>query len=42
MEKVIRDRLKAIGGKWDPQEKYWRVRYGSIRGTDLEERIIED
>jgi len=41
-EKALRDRLKAVGGRWDPQEKLWVVQYGSIRGTELEERIIRD
>jgi len=41
-EKALRDRLKAVGGRWDPQEKVWLVPYGSIRGTDLEERILKD
>lgn len=38
-DKTLRDRLKAVGGKWDPDEKLWLVPYGAIRGTDLEERI---
>jgi len=41
-EKSLRERLKAAGGRWDPQEKLWLVRYGSIRGTELEERILKD
>ena len=41
-ERALRDRLKAAGGRWDPQEKLWLVRYGSIRGTELEERILSD
>lgn len=42
-EKALRDRLKAAGGKWDPQKKLWRVPYGAIRGdTELEERILKD
>jgi hypothetical protein len=41
-EKGLRDRLKAAGGRWDPQEKLWLVRYGAVRGTDLEERILAD
>lgn len=40
-EKNLRDKLKAAGGRWDPLEKVWLVPYGSIRGTGLEERIIE-
>jgi hypothetical protein len=38
-EKALQNRLKAAGGKWDPEEKFWFVHYGAIRGTDLEERI---
>lgn len=42
-EKTLRDRLKAAGGRWDPEEKLWRVRFGSIRGdSELEERILKD
>jgi hypothetical protein len=41
-EKGLRDRLKDAGGRWDPQEKLWLVRYGAIRGTELEERILAD
>jgi hypothetical protein len=37
------DRLKAAAGKWDPEEKLWRVPYGSIRGnSEREERILPD
>lgn len=38
-EKALRDQLKSIGAKWDPQGKVWLVAYGKIRGTELEERI---
>lgn len=38
-EKDLRDMLKSVGGKWDPKEKSWFVKYGAIRGTELEERI---
>ena len=42
-EKALRDRLKAAGGRWDPKEKLWRVRFGSIRGDgELEERILRE
>ena len=42
-EKFLREKLKAAGGKWDPEEKLWRVPFGSIRGnTELEERILKD
>ncbi|WP_243375371.1 hypothetical protein [Geotalea sp. SG265] len=38
-EKPLRDKLKAAGAKWDPQEKVWLIAYGKIRGTELEDRI---
>jgi len=40
-ERSMRDTLKSLGGRWDPQEKLWHIPYGLIRGNDtLEERII--
>ena len=39
-EKKLRDRLKAVGGRWNPEEKVWHVPFGLIRGTELEERIL--
>ena len=42
-ENILRDKLKTAGGRWEPEEKVWRVLYGSIRGnTELEERILKD
>jgi len=41
--KALRDRLKAAGGRWNPEEKLWRVPFGVIRGdAELEERIMHD
>jgi len=40
---TLRDRLKAAGGRWDPDEKIWRVRFGAIRDdTELVERIMKE
>ena len=42
-EKALRDMLKAAGGRWDPEERLWRVPYGSIRyNAGLVERIVKD
>ena len=42
-ENALRDKLKAVGGRWNPEEKAWHVLYGSIRGiSELEERILPD
>jgi len=39
----LRDRLKAVGGRWDPEEKIWRVRFGAIRDdAELVERIWKE
>jgi len=40
-EQTLRAKLKAVGGRWNGTDKVWQVRYGSIRGTDLECRIVE-
>ncbi|MDD2541879.1 MAG: hypothetical protein PHH28_12675 [Desulfuromonadaceae bacterium] len=42
-ETALRDSLKTAGGRWCPEEKLWRVRYGAIMGdTDLISRILPD
>jgi len=35
---IIRD-IKAVGGKWFPEELLWYVRYGAIVGGPLEKHI---
>lgn len=41
--KALRDRLKTAGGRWNPEEKLWRVPFGVIRGdAELEERILHE
>jgi len=40
-EQDLRIKLKAAGGIWDPEDRVWQVRYGAIRGTELEGRIVE-
>ncbi len=41
-EKALRTKLKAIGAKWDPVEKVWRVPISSVQGTELEARIQDE
>lgn len=42
-QKALRERLKVAGGRWDPEERLWRVQYGSIRGdAGLVERIVRE
>ena len=41
-ETALRDRLKSLGGRWNPDEKIWHVTYGAIRDIpELEERILQ-
>ncbi len=41
-DKTLRDKLKAAGGRWSPEEKLWRVQYGKIRSdADLIGRILQ-
>jgi len=38
---ALRDRLKAAGGRWNPDEKLWKVFFGAIKGdSELVERIL--
>jgi hypothetical protein len=40
-ETALREELKAAGGRWNPEERVWRVCFGAIRGdTTLVERIV--
>jgi hypothetical protein len=41
-KKVLRDKFKAAGGRWDPLSKVWYVQYGIVRGTELEGRISDN
>jgi hypothetical protein len=42
-DKDLRDRLKAVHGRWDPEERLWRVLFGSIKGDiELTERILKE
>ena len=35
----LRAKVKAVGGKWFPEELLWYVRYGAIVGGPLEKHI---
>jgi len=41
-ETDLRDKLRAMRGRWDPVEKLWFVPYRLIRGTELEKRIPDE
>lgn len=41
-ETALRDLLRSLGGRWNPDEKAWRIAYGAIRGIpELEKRIMQ-
>jgi len=39
-ETTLQSQVKAVGGRWDKDEKIWIVPYGCIRGTKLEKLIV--
>jgi hypothetical protein len=42
-EETLREKLKVAGGRWDPEEKFWKVPFGSIRRDHaLVGRIVTD
>lgn len=41
-EMELREIAKRAKGRWDPEKKVWRIRYGEIKGTTLEKHIILD
>ena len=42
-EKALREKLKAAEGRWDPEERVWRVLFRSIRGDSaLVDRIVRE
>ncbi len=38
----MRSRVKAAGGRWNPEKRLWYVKYGKITGTELEKHIYVD
>ncbi|HPX61433.1 MAG TPA: hypothetical protein PLN25_06665 [Deltaproteobacteria bacterium] len=41
-ETELRKKVKAIGGKWNPDKLLWYARYGDVAGTELEKHIYVD
>jgi hypothetical protein len=42
-QKALREKLKSVGGRWDPEERIWRVLFGSIRSDSaLVDRIMRE
>ena len=36
------EKAKAVQGRWDQEKKLWFIRYGKVKGTDLEKHIVLD
>jgi len=41
-ETQLRNRVKGMGGRWNPNLKAWQLPYGIVLKMKLEERIIKD
>jgi hypothetical protein len=41
-EPVLRGRVKAAGGRWDPKHRVWEVAFGAVRALALEDRLVEE
>lgn len=41
-ETELRERLRGIRARWDPERKLWMAPFRLVRGTDLEARIPQD
>lgn len=41
-EKQLGKMARSAGGKWNPDVKLWYIRYGKIKGTELEKHIHID
>ena len=41
-ERELGKMAKTLGGTWDPDVRLWYIRYGAIKGTDLEKHILLD
>lgn len=35
-ETLLREQVRALGGRWDPEQLLWVIPYGCIAGTKLE------
>jgi len=41
MEGELREQVKAVGGRWNPERKVWRLEYGQVVALGLKKRIVE-
>jgi len=40
-EVTLRQQVKQVGGRWDPQRQVWEVRYAQAVALGLAERILD-
>jgi hypothetical protein len=41
-EFALRQQVKGVGGKWNPQRGVWEVRYDRVMALGLANRIVDD
>lgn len=41
-ERELRERVRQAGGRWQPEERAWKVPYGVVSTLGLIDRIIGD
>ena len=41
-EKELMNAARTAKGRWDPDVRLWFIRYGKIRGTEMEKHIVSD
>lgn len=40
-ESGLRQRVKELGGQWNPEKKLWQLSYEAIQALGLQDRVIE-
>ena len=41
-ERELRQHVKRAGGKWNPQQQVWELRYDQVVALGIEGRIVEE
>jgi hypothetical protein len=41
-ETSLKNIVKTMGGRWDPEVRLWYIQFGKIKDTSLEKHIILD
>lgn len=40
-ETEVRRQVKAAGGRWNPEQRVWEMRYGRVRALGFTDRIVD-